>query len=314
MILNRELVGSLSVMTHNAAYDVFTFLCCIFLIFGLSSQILTIIVVTSDHNRVVSSTPFIVNIAIANLVTMLSCYPMAIFSSVTRRWMVGGLLCDITGYATGASCMASIVTIFAFAHDINCLVNLNLANINALQDVSHTTNARIIKILVTIWVYCLLCLLPPLIGWSEMVPLSAGTNCAPNWNGDSINGLSYLVFLIFNAFSWPVAGTAYLLYKTHKTLKASQLAAGNAALVTRHLKYKRLVKVIGSALIVNCIAWIPYVIYSLVLSIQGDGVSSEIGEMIPAYIAKATCLVNPAVYLVFDSRYVYCHDFDGLTD
>jgi len=291
-------------MTHNAAYDVFTFLCCIFLILGVSSQIVTIIVATSDHNRVVSSTPFIVNIAIANLVTIFCCYPIAIASSISSKWVGGGVLCDITGYGTGASCMVSIVTIFAFAHDINCLVNANHANVNTAAENIHTTKARVVKILVTIWGYSLLCLLPPLIGWSEMIPLSAGTNCAPNWAADSANGLSYLVFLMFNAFAWPVAGTIYLLYKTHKMLKASHLADSNATLMTRHLKYKRLVKVISSALIVNCISWVPYVIYSLILSIKGESVSSVFAEMIPAYIAKASCLVNPAVYMVFDARYV----------
>lgn len=245
---------------------------------------------------------FIVNIAIANLVTIVGCYPLAIASSVSGRWVGGTVLCDVTGYATGVSSMVSIVSLFAFALDIHGLVSINHNNTNALVEVIHTTKSRVLKVLISVWLYSSLCILPPLIGWSDIKELPAGLNCAPDWSTSSLTSLSYLVFLVINAFVWPVVGMFYLLYKVHKMLKSSQSSAINATLMVRHLKYRRLIRVVGAALIANCIVWTPYMIYSFVMTIRGDDNSSSAVKIIPAYIAKLSCMVNPIVYMIFDTR------------
>jgi c-opsin len=276
-------------------YHVNSFLVLLVFVFGLTSQLVTVRVLLHHDNRPNQLTPFLVNIAVANTVMIFSCYPIAFVSSLSNSWVGGSVGCDIQGLLTGTSAMVSIVTIFAFTLKIyRHVTSRNVA-------VVASRKFRSQKTLAGIWVYSLLCMIPPLLGWSSMTVQFGNTNCAPNWVTGDAQGLTYLIFLITSAFAWPVVGTAILLYNLRIFFKSNVCISNPAAALIAYQRYKIVVRIVGVVMMLGMIAWSPYVIYSLANSING-GSSSPLTSMIPAYIAKASSVLNPIVYWMMNPR------------
>lgn len=66
------------------------------------------------------------------------------------------------------------------------------------------------------WVYGLVCMFPPLLGWNRFVPGAARISCGPDWTDNSPSGMSYNLVLVVLGFFLPLSVMCMAYYKIYR--------------------------------------------------------------------------------------------------
>lgn len=157
------------------------------------------------------------------------------------------------------------------------------------------------KIVIGIWVFTALTMLPPTVGLTTMKTEGAGTHCAPNWTPGNWSETVYIIALMFLAYVIPVTVAVIFLVKIHKEFLTQEIVDNellNLCFSTLRGIYK--MSVIAVALI--SVTWLPYAVVALVSLVKGKNAISVELEMWPTLFAKISAVFNPYIYAVINPR------------
>ncbi|EDO34927.1 predicted protein [Nematostella vectensis] len=134
---------------------------------GLTGNILTIIVLMRREHRSKVITPFMINVAVLDLIIIALGYPVAIIANFTGiRMKEGDSRCQWTAFLNGATGIAAIITLTA--------MSIVMRNTITHPIVKKRLSCKyLFGSLCAIWTYGILTMLPPLVGWSKFVPGAA---------------------------------------------------------------------------------------------------------------------------------------------
>ena len=167
------------------------------LILGSTGNILTLVVVLHPDHRSKTITPFIVNLAVADLCIILFGYPVVINTIFTGGSLREGQAeCVLSGFANGTVGISSIA----------CLTVMSLV---MHQKIKATSAKRLSRkqtavLIAGTWAYGILSMLPPAVGWNKFVPGAAQISCCPDWTDRSPAAISYNIFLVLVGFVIPL--------------------------------------------------------------------------------------------------------------
>ncbi|XP_048576992.1 visual pigment-like receptor peropsin [Nematostella vectensis] len=165
---------------------------------GLTGNILTIIVLMRREHRSKVITPFMINVAVLDLIIIALGYPVAIIANFTGiRMKEGDSQCQWTAFINGATGIAAIITLTA--------MSIVMRNTITHPIVKKRLSCKyLFGSLCAIWTYGILTMLPPLVGWSKFVPGAAKVSCGPDWETQNASTLSYNIVLLIVGFVIPV--------------------------------------------------------------------------------------------------------------
>lgn len=66
------------------------------------------------------------------------------------------------------------------------------------------------------WLYGIMAMFPPLVGWNEFVPSASGISCCPNWVPETKAGVAYNALLVFVGFVLPLSVVIFCYYRIYK--------------------------------------------------------------------------------------------------
>lgn len=66
------------------------------------------------------------------------------------------------------------------------------------------------------WVYGVVSMFPPLLGWNRFVPGAARISCGPDWTDKSASGMSYSLVLVVVGFFMPLSVMCMAYYKIYR--------------------------------------------------------------------------------------------------
>lgn len=78
------------------------------------------------------------------------------------------------------------------------------------------SNKKIGWLIAGSWLYGLLFMSPPLLGWSQFVPGAARISCGPDWTDKSTLGMTYSLVLVVVGFFVPLlimCGAYFRIYR-----------------------------------------------------------------------------------------------------
>lgn len=174
---------------------------------GFLGNVISFIILRYREHRRKVVTPLMINLAVADILIIVLVYPVMVATNLLREPLrAGSLSCMWSSFGNGVIGLTSVATLVAMSGVMYHVIK---------QTMPHPKfNPRRMKLLVAgTWLYGIFLNLPPLIGWSRVVPGKAGFSCAPDWTSSDPWAIAYVVFLIVFGFFIPLImiGTFHFL-------------------------------------------------------------------------------------------------------
>ena len=182
------------------------------LVFGSVGNVLTILVLRCPEHKKKNITPLMINLAIVDIVIIVFGYPVVVASNYTSSGLnvrESRISCIWSGFINGSTGIASIAN----------LTMMSLVMFHGVSSVTKTTKISTIKMAAIItftWVYGVVAMIPPLVGWNEFVPGASGISCCPNWVPETKAGVAYNMLLVFIGFVLPLCVIIFCYYRIYR--------------------------------------------------------------------------------------------------
>ena len=191
MVADTSEQGSdLPVVWHNAM----TALLIVLVVVSVLVQAVTLKILLKIDNRRAALTPYLVNIAVANLVFVLPSFLNEIASSISRGWFADKPTCVVIGLI---SCAPVLVTFGTFA---GCVRTVYKTCKSIQGNRGHDK-----KFFFVIWSLAFIILIPAACFWTKDSYKPGSHGCIPMWRFPSTTEIVYLVILTIVAFFLPIA-------------------------------------------------------------------------------------------------------------
>lgn len=174
---------------------------------GLLGNVLTILVLYQPAHRNETLTPMMLNLAFGDLFIIIFGYPMSVSVILTKGDISSDQSrCNWYGFVNGTVGITSIATFTGMTF----IISYSMHQINPRYKFSRKVSSCII---VASWVFGVITMLPPLLGWTRFVPGVAGVSCGPDWTDLSTSGVTYSVLLVSVGFFVPLTVISVSYFK-----------------------------------------------------------------------------------------------------
>lgn len=278
------------------------------IIFGGFVQTITLtILLRSPDLKSKSLTPYLINVVVANSVMILGSFPSTLASSIANRWIFNDHICRLVGFLGGIAAVAMIATMTCITIKIYSTLTVQFGNNKLMSAVKQDRTH--LKVIVGIWIYSAISMLPPTAGWTRMIIESADTNCAPDWTAEGTAELVYILVLTCLAYIIPVGIAVVYIWRINNALSAHVRLMAQILSAQRQIKeFRNITKMASLAIIAFTITWLPYCLYVLVCAFGGgEKVFNAETSVIACLVAKSSILYNPCVYAFVNPRYIVHH-------
>ncbi|XP_029184609.1 melanopsin-like isoform X1 [Acropora muricata] len=266
---------------------------------GFLGNTMTVIILRKHEHASKSLTPLMINLAIASLIIIVLGYPLVISvvvrgSHVTKE----DPTCRWSAFINGTVGISSIATLT----EMSLVINYSLHRMNPNVRLTKRNMALLIA---GAWLYGLVSMFPPLVGWNRFVPGAVRISCGPDWTDKSASGVSYNLVLVVLGFFLPLCVMIKAYYEIYRLLRSREmLISANSSFQLRQKLYiKKLVRMTVLAIAAFMLSWAPYCFVSIVAIFKGSHIITSGEAEIPELMAKASVIYNPVVYLITNSSY-----------
>lgn len=293
---NLTALNSLS----NTVYTIYAIYIAFLFVFGIPAHLFGfhfLIKHILHRHKSRELSPYLLNICIANFVSLAGQFPLVFIASIEQGWSSLGVLpCYLAGITSGVCSTVVLLTLALMSVKLYRTVELDLGG---HSDTANHRRGSPIK-LVACWVASILTFIPTCFGWNSMV--SYGPHCSPNWRVHNILDSSYLIVIAIVSFLVPI--TVFLLYLFKMTRFLSRhhnhesCTLHQVRLKFLHIDARNLIGVLG---LVHVLLWIPYWLYGLSTlfgSTRGNGDLS----ILPWLFVSLSVIYFPFLYVALNKR------------
>ena len=166
---------------------------------AISGNVLLFVVVSKSHRLRTKSNFFILNLAVADLLVAVINMPVTIVTVVTQEWILGEVVCQVSGFFTlltfVASCMALTMISVNRYHAI--------VHWNIYHDLFLQWKCRMYVVIV--WAITIGLSIPPFFGWASFDFDKGQSYCFVEWTESE----SYTIFMIATCLLGPLFVMTY---------------------------------------------------------------------------------------------------------
>ncbi|KAL9974570.1 hypothetical protein ACROYT_G011621 [Oculina patagonica] len=272
----------------------------IILVVGFVGNVLTIVVLRCKEHRNKNITPLMINLAIAGIIIIVFGYPVVVAANVSSSGLdirKSQAQCVWSGFINGSVGIASIAN----------LTMMSLMMYSSFKRLSHTpriSRNKMSAVITFTWLYGVMAMFPPLVGWNEFVPGAAGISCCPNWVPKTKAAMAYNGLLVFVGFILPLGVIIFCYYRIYRFIHTQQPTTDNASIqASRRKSQIKIVRTIAMAIAAFVLSWSPYCFVSIIATIRGTNTLTRGEAEVPELLAKASVIYNPIVYTVMNDRF-----------
>lgn len=201
---------------QKSGSGVFITVMLVILALGFLGNVLTILVLYQPSHRKETLTPLMLNLAFASVFITVFGYPMPIDVIMTGREIAADQTrCNWYGFVMGTVGIASIATFTG----MTLVMSYSVRRMNPRFKVSRKISCCLIA---ASWVYGVVSMLPPLLGWTRFVPGNTGVTCGPDWTDLSPSGTAYSLLLIAVGFFVPLSLISVSYFKIFRCVSSQQ--------------------------------------------------------------------------------------------
>lgn len=264
---------------------------------GFVGNVLTIAVLRCREHRNKSISPLMINLAVADIIIIVFGYPVVVAANLSSGLQLIHSTCVWSGFINGAVGIASIAN----------LAMMSIVMYSSFQSLNCTTKiprTKMVAMIAFTWLYGIIAMFPPLVGWNEFVPGASGISCCPNWVPETKAGVAYNALLVFIGFVLPLSVIIFCYFRIYSFILTQQPLSQNASIRTTRRKHQiKLVRMIAMAIAAFVLSWSPYCFVSIIATIRGTNTLTPGEAEIPDLLAKASVIYNPIVYTAMNDKF-----------
>ncbi|CAH0686388.1 unnamed protein product [Spodoptera exigua] len=163
---------------------------------------------------------------------------------------------------------------------------------------NHLSSKGAILSIVFIWTYSLALTTPPLMGWGHYVNEAANISCSVNWHEQSMNTLTYIMFLFAMGEIVPLAVITFSYVNIIRTLKRNSQRLGRVSRAETKATAMVFIMIVSFT-----VAWTPYSVFALLEQFATEGIVSPGAGVIPALVAKSSICYDPLIYVGMNTQF-----------
>uniref|UniRef100_A0A182NFH8 G-protein coupled receptors family 1 profile domain-containing protein n=1 Tax=Anopheles dirus TaxID=7168 RepID=A0A182NFH8_9DIPT len=221
--------------------------------------------------------------------------PLTLTSAISHRWLFGRSLCVAYGFFMSLLGIASITTLTVLSYERFCLISRPFS-------AQHRSKQEACLAVLFIWSYSFALTSPPLFGWGAYVNEAANIRwahrCSVNWESQTANATSYIIFLFIFGLILPLAVIMYSYVNIIREMRKNSARVGRVNRAER-----RVTAMVAVMIVAFMVAWTPYAIFAL---IEQFGPPELIGPglaVLPALVAKSSICYNPIIYVGMNTQF-----------
>ncbi|XP_055605743.1 opsin-3-like [Uranotaenia lowii] len=128
--------------------------------------------------------------------------PFTLTSAISHRWIFGAQICVAYGFFMSLLGITSITTLTVLSYERFCLISYPFSSRNLSR------RGALLAVLF-IWSYSFALTSPPLFGWGAYVHEAANISCSVNWESQTWNATTYIIFLFLFGLVVPLVVIVY---------------------------------------------------------------------------------------------------------
>uniref|UniRef100_A0A182VXB1 G-protein coupled receptors family 1 profile domain-containing protein n=1 Tax=Anopheles minimus TaxID=112268 RepID=A0A182VXB1_9DIPT len=217
--------------------------------------------------------------------------PLTLTSAISHRWIFGRTLCVAYGFFMSLLGITSITTLTVLSYERYCLISRPFSSRNLSRKGAFLA-------IFFIWGYSFALTSPPLFGWGAYVEEAANISCSVNWESQTKNATTYIIFLFVFGLVVPLIVIVYSYTNIIVNMRKNSARVGRI-----NRAEQRVTSMVAVMIVAFMVAWTPYAIFAL---IEQFGPPELIGPglaVLPALIAKSSICYNPIIYVGMNTQF-----------
>ncbi|XP_074041290.1 pinopsin [Leptinotarsa decemlineata] len=229
--------------------------------------------------------------------------PLTLASALSYRWIFGKTMCKMYGFFMSLLGITSITTLTVLAFERYMIVSRPFRS-------RGLSRKNAVYLVVGIWIYSLALTVPPLLGWGKYVNEAANISCSVNWEEQSANAMSYILFLFAFGLVLPLIVILFSYAHIIITMRQSKIHMGQTTKAEGRVAYMVFLMIVAFI-----VAWSPYAISALLVQFVDSSFISPAAGVAPALLAKSSICYNPIIYVGLNSQFrQVLKNFLGMND
>ncbi|XP_071973974.1 melanopsin-B-like isoform X1 [Engystomops pustulosus] len=271
---------------------------------GVVGNLLVLYAFYSNKKLRTAPNYFIMNLAVSDLLMSATQAPVCFLNSFNRKWILGGIACNVYAFCGALFGITSMMTLLAIAIDRYLVIT------KPLQSIQWSSKKRTMQVIVLVWLYSLMWSMAPLLGWSSYVPEGLMISCTWDYVTSTTANKSYTMMLCCCVFFIPlvVIFHCYLLMflairNTSRNVQKLASCGRQTALSSTMKNEWKMAKIAFVIIVVYVLSWSPYACVTLIAWAGHGNSLTPISKTVPAVIAKASAIYNPIIYGIIHPKY-----------
>ncbi|XP_058824917.1 vertebrate ancient opsin-like [Topomyia yanbarensis] len=217
--------------------------------------------------------------------------PFTLASAISHHWIFGSRTCVAYGFFMSLLGITSITTLTVLSYERYCLISLPFSTRNL-------SRRGAVFAVFFIWSYSFALTSPPLFGWGAYVNEAANISCSVNWESQTTNATTYIIFLFVFGLVVPLIVIIYSYTNIVIVMRRNSARVGRI-----NRAEKRVTWMVAVMVIAFMTAWTPYAVFALIEQFGPAEVISPALGVLPALIAKSSICYNPIIYVGMNTQY-----------
>uniref|UniRef100_A0A182J3L5 G-protein coupled receptors family 1 profile domain-containing protein n=1 Tax=Anopheles atroparvus TaxID=41427 RepID=A0A182J3L5_ANOAO len=259
--------------------------------FGFFLNLFVIALMCKDMQLWTPMNIILFNLVCADFSVSIIGNPLTLSSAIYHRWIFGKTMCVAYGFFMSLLGITSITTLTVLSYERYCLISRPFSSRNL------TRRGAFLSVFF-IWGYSFALTSPPLFGWGAYVQEAANISCSVNWESQTENATTYIIFLFVFGLVVPLIVIVYSYTNIIVNMRENSARVGRI-----NRAEQRVTSMVAVMIVAFMVAWTPYAIFAL---IEQFGPPELIGPglaVLPALIAKSSICYNPVIYVGMNTQF-----------
>ena len=307
MISTGRNQSTFSIKVPDNTYDIITiYMILVCLLSGTLNSLAAYVLLFKDKLRSAQSV-ILFSLTTGNAIFTAAGTPLTIYANYQHGWTMGAIACTYYGSITFSCGLSEIYHLLLLSFERFIAVVHPFENDKLLQP------CYLYLSIILSWAMAFLVSSLPIFGWSRYTTEGIGTSCSVELYPNSMNGISYNIFIMLIGYMIPMS---IIIYFNVRFLKEVQRIINRAKETTASVSGQRkeiqksdkaLMKQMSlqvTALVVSFnISWLPYAVIVTMGLLRARPSENPLFESIPSYFAKSYSLYDPILFFILNKKF-----------
>ncbi|NWW74562.1 OPSO protein, partial [Climacteris rufus] len=235
----------------------------------------------------------IVNLSVADFLVSLTGGIVSFLANLKGYFYMGYSACVLEGFAVTFFGIVALWSLALLAFERYIVICRPLRNIRLRG--KHAALG-----IVFVWTFSFIWTIPPTMGWSSYTTSKIGTTCEPNWYSGAYGDHTYIIAFFTTCFIVPLLVILVSYGKLVQKLKKVTDAQGR--LGTTRRPERQVTRMVVFMIIAFLICWMPYAIFSILITAYPSIELDPCLAAIPAFFSKTATVYNPIIYVFMNKQ------------